>query len=103
MVNYIGTWMIAPGSHVCIRETDKRKMCFDHATFYDVTSYLKHVDVMDNSSVTVVFLPMCASKQRCAPVEQLDGSTEVVCHSEIQWSKVVTIKTPVLLRKYLDK
>lgn len=100
---YIGTWTIAPGAHVHICENDKRKMRFDNATFYDVATYVEHADIMDNSSVTVVFLPMCASKQRCAPVDQLDGTTEVVCHSEIQWSKVVTIKTPVLLRKCVAK
>ena len=96
---YIGTWAIAPGSRVCIRETNERKMRFDSDTFFDVASFVGKADMLDNSSVTVVFLPMCANKQRCAPVEQLDGSTAIVCHSDIQWSKLVTIKTPVLLRK----
>ncbi len=100
---YIGTWAINPGSRVFVRETDKRKMCFDGVSFYDVASFVKKADMMDNSSITVVFLPICANKQRCAPIEQLDGSTTIVCYSDIQWSKMVTIKTPVLLRRTLER
>lgn len=96
---YVGTWRINADHHVLIEQTDKRRMCFDRATFYDAAAKMKHVEVKDNSSITVVFLPICATKHLCAPVEQADGSTSIVCHADIAWQKLVTVSLPVLLRK----
>lgn len=92
---FVGTWVLKSHTKVTLsmcKKTSKR-FCFDN-TFYHINDLKLHEDVYENSSIAAVFVPAREVVSKCfANME----TNDVSCKQEVNWSKVVVVKIPVLL------
>jgi len=100
---YVGTYTLPPRSIHRLGYKDHLNFSFSGHLFFLASTPSSFEDVIQKSSVIAAFLPTCGSQQICVPKNpNAVASADIVCYSSIDWSKVVVVKIPILLRESKD-